>query len=86
MSNEMVKRVAMAICEASAVGPGASPTLDWRSYEGQARAAIEAMRHPTEEMLFRAGLVSDMPRDGKKPARILSAMVDAALQQKESVR
>jgi len=78
MSNEMVKRVAMAICEAS--GVGSDPALDWRHYERQARAAIEAMREPTEEMIFRAGLVKDAPWDGRKPARILSAMVDAALQ------
>ncbi|WEK49927.1 MAG: hypothetical protein P0Y66_19970 [Candidatus Kaistia colombiensis] len=82
MSNEMVKRVAIAICEASAGVLGTNPTLDWRSYERQARAAIEAMRQPTEEMIFRGGLVKDAPWDGKKPARILSAMVDAALQDK----
>lgn len=89
MGSEMVKRVAIAICEASGGGPDAGQE-DWRRYETQARAAIEAMRLPTEEMIFRAGLVSDVPWDGRKPARILSAMVDAALQdnarQKESAR
>jgi len=90
MNSEMVKRVAMAIREASAGNPGTGGLPDWHSYERQARAAIEAMRHPTEEMIFRGGLVSDMPWDGRKPARILAAMVDAALQdnveQKENTR
>ncbi|MBN9026241.1 hypothetical protein [Kaistia sp. MMO-174] len=82
MTNEMVRRVAMAISEASAGSTGADPALDWKRFERQARAAIEAMREPTEEMIFRGGLVKDAPWDGRKPARILSAMVDAALQDK----
>ncbi|MET4633982.1 hypothetical protein [Kaistia defluvii] len=90
MSNEMVKRVAMAIRDASVAEPTEEAMRDWRSYEKQARAAMEAMRFPTEDMIFRAGLVSDAPWDGRKPARILSAMIDAALQdtvdQKENAR
>jgi len=84
MTNEMVQRVAMAICEVSSGNPG--NTHEWRSFEKQARAAIEAMRHPTDEMVFRASLVRDAPLDGRKPARILSAMVDAALQDSASQR
>lgn len=83
MSNEMIKRVAMAICEASAGEPGRAHdefVLDWRKFEPHARAAIEAMRPPTEAMIFRGELVSHGPMDGRKPGRILSAMIDAALE------
>ncbi|MCX5578141.1 hypothetical protein [Kaistia terrae] len=83
MSNEMIKRVAMAICEASAGESGRARDdliLDWRKYEPHARAAIEAMRPPTEAMIFRGELVSNGPMEGRKPGRILSAMIDAALQ------
>jgi len=84
MSNEMVKRVATAICQASGGDPGRSKSelvLDWKLYEPQARAAIEAMREPSDEMVFRGGLVTDVPWDGKKPARIFAAMIEAALQE-----
>lgn len=83
MSNEMIKRVAIAICEADAGGSGRAPgelILDWRKFEPQARAAIEAMRSPTEAMIFRGELVSHGPLEGRRPGRILSAMIDAALQ------
>lgn len=83
MNNEMVKRVAMAIhqAESSSSGPlNADVAFDWRLYESRARAAIEAMRPPTEEMIFRGSLISDVPWDGKKPGRIFSVMIDAALQ------
>ncbi|WP_156912015.1 hypothetical protein [Kaistia adipata] len=79
----MVQRVAMAIYEAERDDP-ARPAPDemrgWRAFEPHARAAIAAMRQPSEEMIFRGGLVGDAPLDGKKPGRVFSAMIDAALQ------
>lgn len=44
--SEMIERVARAICDAS----HDNPDPDWRAYEHLARAAIEAMREPTEAM------------------------------------
>jgi hypothetical protein len=83
MSNEMVQRVAMAIYDAERGDPS-RPTPDdmrgWKAFEPHARAAIAAMRQPSEEMIFRGGLISDAPWDGKKPGRVFSAMIDAALQ------
>jgi hypothetical protein len=83
MSNEMVQRVAMAIYDAEREDPTRPPPDElrgWRAYEAQARAAIAAMRAPSEEMIFRGGLIGDTPWDGKKPGRVFSAMIDAALQ------
>ena len=56
--SEMVERVARAIAQADEQNGG--PPYDWRIAQGkhvkehlfdQARAAIEAMREPTEEMM-----------------------------------
>lgn len=83
MSNEMVKRVAKAIYDAENGDPNhPNPHFveGWKLYERHARAAIEAMREPTEEMVFRGALVASNPLDSKKQARVFSAMVDAALQ------
>jgi hypothetical protein len=83
MSNEMVQRVAMAIYDAECGDP-TRPKPDyvqgWKAFEQHARAAIAAMRQPNEEMIFRGGLVGDVPWDGRKPGRVFSAMIDAALQ------
>jgi hypothetical protein len=87
MTNEMVQRVAMAIYEAESVDP-ARPKPDemrgWHAFEQHARAAIAAMRQPNAEMIFRGSLIGDTPWDGKKPGRVFSAMIDAALQNAEA--
>jgi hypothetical protein len=87
MSNEMVKRVAMAIYDAESGDP-TRPKPDyvrgWKAFEAHARAAIEAMRQPNEEMIFRGGLVKDQPWDGKKSGRVFTAMIDAALQNSDT--
>lgn len=49
--SEMVERVARAIDACCADGV----SRDWQWWENEARAAIEAMREPTEKMLVDAG-------------------------------
>ena len=83
MTNEMIQRVAMAIYDAERDDPNRPVPDDmrgWRAFEPHARAAIAAMRPPNEEMIFRGGLVGDVPPDGRKSGRVFSAMIDAALQ------
>ena len=81
-SNEMVERVARAICreDASVVPSLGDMHLHvnncWRYFVRQARAAIEAMREPTEA-LQAAGAHR---RENRKPvADIWRAMIDEAL-------
>lgn len=45
----MIERVAKALMEASGGGRD-RPDFYWRYYESAARAAIEAMREPTDRM------------------------------------
>jgi hypothetical protein len=49
--SEMVERVARAICEAERMNPD-DKLGGWRHWQDAARAAIEAMREPTEAMRF----------------------------------
>lgn len=58
--NEMITRVARVLCvedggnpDERAVKPGHGPVdyFLWQQYEGPARAAIEAMKEPTEGMI-----------------------------------
>lgn len=83
---EMVERVARAVMEAddraSAEAEGAAngypPAIsDWAVFV--ARAAIAAMREPTEAMRLAGEQVGDYPWDGSKPNRIFTAMIDAAI-------
>lgn len=83
----MVERVARALCVAAGHDPD-SPTCDvfslddpdciypWAGFRAQARAAIEAMREPTDEMKAVVYWVenSDLPSGWR-------AMIDAALQE-----
>jgi len=93
---DMVERVARALAE-FAPTPGFDAAqrqawIDeyWTGYEDEARAAIAAMREPTEEMV-RAGIgalaVADygMPEYGPEDAAEMtfSAMIDAALTSSE---
>ncbi|BCP54549.1 hypothetical protein K32_31660 [Kaistia sp. 32K] len=83
MSNEMVKRVAMAIYDAESgdpTRPKPDYVLGWKAFVPHALAAIAAMRLPDEEMIFRGGLVKDLPWDGKRSGRVFTAMIDAALE------
>jgi hypothetical protein len=55
MPNEMIERVARALCRADNCDPDheSSDPIDaglWTRYEPDARTAIEAMREPTEAM------------------------------------
>ena len=44
--SEMIERVARALATAE----GENPNSTWMFYENKSRAAVEAMREPTEEM------------------------------------
>ena len=75
---EMVERVARAMAEddrlgAVADGPGVL-RQSWRAYVPMARAAIEAMREPTELMVAAANR-NNHPRD----VDTWRTMIDAAL-------
>ena len=69
--SEMVERVARA------VQPIADPGGHWTTCEDIARAAIEAMREPTEGMI-QAGWTTNGYRGDMTKAE-WSAMIDAAL-------
>lgn len=89
--SEVIERVARAICAKLHAGDFAreAPTLDayvsvaWRSYSPAARAAIEAMREPTEGVV--AAILPVMPTPYEKDAaraaivRDYGIMIDAAL-------
>jgi hypothetical protein len=72
--NEMVERVARAICAASA-------TLDWREYQDEAHAAIAAMREPTDTMAKIGDNYTNCggPCGNRMGRRAWCAMIDSAL-------
>lgn len=73
MSENMVESVARAICRQAGYGPN-EEDVNWDRYVQYARAAIEAMREPTEAMedaAFSSTLTI--------PKRGYQAMIDAAL-------
>jgi hypothetical protein len=73
MTDDMIERVARAIFIAAKENSSAS----WEGHIPEARAAIAAMREPTEEMML-AGERADEPLDS--PAYTTwRAMIDAAL-------
>lgn len=79
--SEMVERVARAICQP----PVGDYSGDWRDFIPEARAAIEAMREPTEGMLEagsdRLGDNADQLCDTDAGAALVTyhAMIDEAL-------
>lgn len=80
--SEMIERVARAICRAGMSGPkdhlNKQENLNWRKFEIEARAAIEAMREPTNAMVE----ASNREWDGRMSHRssgAWQAMIDAAL-------
>lgn len=68
MHDDMVERVALAISGSD------DPANILSIHRGRARAAIEAMREPTNEMRV-AGFVAEL-----QSADVWSAMIDAVLQ------
>jgi hypothetical protein len=72
-----VEKVARAIAEAASAG-----AERWREHEDEARAAIEAMREPSEGMI-RIGtfIISNQSADDHRrtAAPAFEAMIDAAL-------
>ncbi|MGY2995426.1 hypothetical protein [Mesorhizobium sp. URHB0026] len=85
--NEMIERVARAICKESGQ-PWEASTVDYREIcIGFARAAIEAMREPTEQMTKAACVEADKHGyyhtrgyfDVEEAEYSWRAMIDAAL-------
>lgn len=81
--SEMIERVARAIYLARN-GQGARPwsllTKAHRTpYLGDARAAIEAMREPTEGMLDKGAVAEGDGNLAQQALNIWAAMIDAAL-------
>lgn len=78
MAESMIERVARAICEADMEAFDGMEEL----YLAQARAAIEAMREPTEAMTF-AGMRAAEKVGGAISSTevnsVLTAFIDAAL-------
>lgn len=91
MSNEVIERVARAIClqfnlddgyADNSVLRGSIEMGMWRNHVSQARAAIAAMREPSEAMVS-AGQEEELSRTEDVKA-IFSAMIDAALNEPRS--
>ena len=98
MAMSMIERVARALCEieggmpgwtASGMGmPGPEDNEpQWKLYEEEARAAIAAMREPTEAIL--KVIARDLPADGHGVEFVEGdapdywrSMIDAALQER----
>ncbi|NBN62070.1 hypothetical protein [Pannonibacter tanglangensis] len=87
MNDDMVKRVATALYQArNGTGqPFMGVTLDWPNYLAEARAAITAMREPTEDMIDAfhraAHLRVEWGEDPmvENPENAYRAMIDTAL-------
>ena len=89
---DMLENVARAIAEicnekgqelASKYEAQAS-TIPWQAFEREAKAAIEAYREPTDEMVEVALLeLSLLPNSGDAMRAALQSAADAALERKE---
>lgn len=84
--NEMIERVARAICKAHWRLKGLSDAVAddeagnaWDLWTEEARAAIAAMRVPTEVMIQAADECEDYATYYASAETILGAMIDAAL-------
>lgn len=86
--SEMVERVAKAVGEVlyGAADPVDTPN-NWARSMDAARAAITAMREPTEEMRQRGGstlLLHEYEPDGPEGSRdVWQSMIDAALAERK---
>lgn len=83
----MIERVARAICAAKGDDPD-EPCEDWmtefsgwRGYQESARAAIEAMRDPTEAMIEAGAMVDNWCQSEGQAAQpdVYRKMIDEAL-------
>lgn len=79
--SEMVERVARAMCVANGWDPDKDDevlapegALNWNLYEKHARAAVEAMREPTADLVD-----SDSYANGLWSRRSITAYLDEAL-------
>lgn len=85
MPNEMIERVARALAKSDGVDPDYRKCgigiPKWERYVGEARAAIEAMREPTQEMLFdgQINLGAGGELDNENLKEVWGLMIDAAL-------
>lgn len=81
--SEMIERVARAICRAGICGPrdhlNEQEDRNWRKFELEARAAIAAMREPTEAMITAADV--EVHSDFLPPHMTWERMIDAALKE-----
>ncbi len=75
--SEMVERVARAIFN-NVRGVSPAPNA-WKDYEGDARAALAAIREPTESMVIAAHLSAKGMNDFEEFRVGYRAMIDAAL-------
>lgn len=79
MSNEMIDRVAKAIAKSMSANP-----VRWDDYIPEAKAAIVAMRDPTEEMVKAIDDTLDKGDAGKTKdttVELWQASIDAALKE-----
>lgn len=95
-SPPMVRRVARALCKAAGYDPDTTEDICvhgdpeshylWAKYRVRARAAIEAMREPTELMISEGESACSLgigkPCDDEALPRVWRDMVDAALHQR----
>lgn len=85
----MIEKVARAICIESGISPDESAgwllspeRKQWHNFEKQARAAIEAMREPTDRMVLECNRFLNIhPDDRMTLNRTFSEMIDVALRE-----
>lgn len=78
--SEMIERVARAVSQSfhdEGYIEGVSDPAEWNEFLKAARAAIEAMREPTDRMVWDGGTA--LHDKGEDTAGIWAAMIDAAL-------
>lgn len=86
----MVEKVARAMCEAWHYAPIGSPDGDaeWKrkqdQYRKQARAAIEAFRHPEGAMKAKINRYIREPDGSRKADHFMGFIVDAALSEERT--
>lgn len=73
--SEMIERVARAICETTS---GTGDDHQWEMFVDEARAAIEAMREPTPQMVD-SGMACEAGTFEEDIQRIFKTMIDTAL-------